>query len=745
MLKRNCICNIKKRNKERHASSEEHSVDLKKSVAKNRKTSQDSKKTIISTLKNKSKSSKKGFVDKSSSKTQIKKTSKINYQINKTPNGSITKDIIEQYCLHINLEKKYIDVLFDVVNAINDEYKYIILESKSKLSEMALTLANLYENSYILSSTNQLQDIFVKDYNFKNNDKFHISNHSDVFEEFKNFDKRKLLIIDDAHRLDENLANLFSLGINLIDFDTEFLSKFDYELKELENKSYEVWIDFIKYLSLDTDESKKIIDYIKNDPENWVCDYNDYYDIISFIPLNTGIFLKELMDKADFCVFLSPAILNFEKFIDEFNINDSQAKFIHYDSSLDLNKNKIFARNSVDMSNKKYFNENKILSIPIIREILNKHANDKGIIHVNSSLKTFIKNRCYGNSRIIIKRTGNDLKRFKESRNSILVTETLLESREIPKDCKFQIILKQHLDSWNKRSRCKDQESGWYDYRKAVNLVQQLNISLNDSFITYCVDESIFRFILMDINENKFIPEYILNSIVDRDYIDEGHISDNIKKKYGVYYMHDYIPDNRGIIRYQKYDSSTIKLSEDIQKYKDYQKDETENYIEEFNFFTKEFMKAICEFSNMIIDENINKLALVTVPSSTLERDEFATVRESIKCIENWFKKGKLQSVFKCKKEIINCNNLLNRCSDVDTSHLTKRRPSYGEHINSINCEKNNILKDENVAFIILDDISTRGTIMDACEDILIKNGVEQLNIYKFALFKTMWGYNDKT
>ena len=43
----------------------------------------------------------------------------------------------------------------------------------------------------------------------------------------------------------------------------------------------------------------------------------------------------------------------------------------------------------------------------------------------------------------------------------------------------------------------------------------------------------------------------------------------------------------------------------------------------------------------------------------------------------------------------------------------------------------------EDVAFIILDDISTRGTIMNACEDILINNGVKKQNIYKFALFKT--------
>ena len=125
------------------------------------------------------------------------------------------------------------------------------------------------------------------------------------------------------------------------------------------------------------------------------------------------------------------------------------------------------------------------------------------------------------------------------------------------------------------------------------------------------------------------------------------------------------------------------------------------------------------------------------MPSSTTERNKSATVKESIQIIENWYCEGKTRSEFNCKKEIINCSNLLKRVSDVPTSHLSKIRASYVQHINSIECEKSDILEMENIAFIILDDISTRGTIMNACEDILINNGVKKQNIYKFALFKT--------
>lgn len=205
-----------------------------------------------------------------------------------------------------------------------------------------------------------------------------------------------------------------------------------------------------------------------------------------------------------------------------------------------------------------------------------------------------------------------------------------------------------------------------------------------------------------------------------------GLVSDNIKKQFGIYYLFDYYKD-------KKYENKKIW------RYKDYNKDIPNMYVDEFNYFTNELMKSISELSNKIIDTRFNKLALISVPSSTVERDELSTVKESINTIDKWYDEGKTQSKFNCKKEIINCGNLLKRVSDVPTSHLSesKKRANYVQHINSIECEKNDILEIEDVAFIILDDISTRGTIMNACEDILINNGVKKQNIYKFALFKT--------
>lgn len=150
------------------------------------------------------------------------------------------------------------------------------------------------------------------------------------------------------------------------------------------------------------------------------------------------------------------------------------------------------------------------------------------------------------------------------------------------------------------------------------------------------MDEKFSRFIKRDIVKNKFLPEYIINSIIDMDVNPYERISTYIRKKFGVYYLFDYVPDTRFEIR-KNYDENTKRLSKEIQKYKDYDRNVPSNNLNEFEFFTEKLMNAIVELSNSVIYNEIDKIALIAVPSSTLDRDKKATMRESIK-IECWQK-----------------------------------------------------------------------------------------------------------
>ena len=702
MLKSNCICDIKLKRKKR----ENNEVKVN-STSKTQRVKPEKPRNFV---KNESQSN-------------------IDY-------NNITQKTIKQNFPFSTFLENQLDILTEIVDSIDNGYKYIILESGVGKSAIAVTLANIYKSSFILSADEKFQKKYFTEYNLINNNKFHVSNHISAFDEFKNLNKRKLLIIDDAHRIDENIVNLFSYTINFFDFDKDLIDNFYCDVKELEKKDYNVWLDFINHLSLNNERINQVINSIKEDPENWICFYDTFCnEKIVFKPLNVGNILKKyLLKNAEVCIFMSSTILNQEMFCKEIGIDISNVKFIHKDFHFDSDANQIFLRNSVNM---RYWEDNNELLIPIIEDILEKHENEKGIIHADKiKYNRFIMEEI-PNSRLI-SHTNFDfdrrLKQFKNSSKFVMVSESMGEDVGFPNDtCRFQIILKEHLIPYDKLAKYKDNESNWYSYKKAIYLVQMLQRAtrLSDDYcINYILDENITKTISKDIIKFNFIPKYILDSIADMDVENCGLISENIKKQFGVYYLYDY---------YTKNNDELESLNRKIWNYKDYKEYEI-FYEEEFNYFTEKLMEGISELSNQVIPNKIKKIALVSVPSSTIERDEFATIRESINCIENWYACGKTESKFGCKKEIINCSNLLVRSSDLYPSHLSDNRPSYGQHMNSIKCKYNEILKMNDVAFIILDDISTRGTIMNACEDILIENGVNQKNIYKFAIFKTIYG-----
>lgn len=191
--------------------------------------------------------------------------------------------------------------------------------------------------------------------------------------------------------------------------------------------------------------------------------------------------------------------------------------------------------------------------------------------------------------------------------------------------------------------------------------------------------------------------------------------------KNGVYYLFNYVSKAK---RYG-YNNNEIKLSLGAWKFKD-------GYEYAIDFFTGELIDAILNLSNDLIkDDNINYIALISVPPSKVYKNPDATMRKSIYRIKQYYDKYSNE----CDKEILDYGNLLYRFNDVPTSHL-ERQATYDEHLASIACTKKN-LNHKNMAFVLLDDISTRGVIMKTCGDILVKHGADRKNIYKLAIFAT--------
>ena len=80
--------------------------------------------------------------------------------------------------------------------------------------------------------------------------------------------------------------------------------------------------------------------------------------------------------------------------------------------------------------------------------------------------------------------------------------------------------------------------------------------------------------------------------------------------------------------------------------------------------------------------------------------------------------------------------NILSRIYDIRAAHDNHIRPSYEEQMDSIMCIYP-ALCDDNYTCILLDDITTKGTMMNVCRDILIENGMPYKNIICVAFAKT--------
>lgn len=639
--------------------------------------------------------------------------------------------------IYLNSSNTQEEILSEISDSIKGGYKFIVLEANEGNSDIAVKLAKNFDSSIILTSNEKSQMRYDNKYDLGKDSKIHLSNHKSFFDERSRIEKGDLLIIDEAHRLDENIVDLFSYEISLYEY-REKLKNFRYDVKDLPKKDHKIWFNLIKHLSLVDDEIMRVQSCIEENPENWICSYDTFQDEkLIFYPLNIGNLAKKYwFTMGQVCILISSTILDFDLFVNELGLDSSKVKFIQHDLPINSEKNKIYGRKTANMRK-----DNLKLLIPIIEEILKKHKAEKGLIITDKRDYSYRISRQIKDQRLMIydgQDYNNRIKKFNEGFNSVFVTSSLEDGIEFPYDqCKFQIIVKEHMYSYNQRSINKDNEYGWYSYKQTVNLVDLLQrpiTSESDYCTTYILDERILTGITMDILHNKRIPKYIIDLIADLDMEDKEFVSNSIKKQFGVYYLFDYFPDKK-------------TENKEILAYKNYDKEFPNRNLEEFNFFTTKLKEAISKLSNDIIDSKINRIALIAVPSSTIERNESATMKESINAIENWYDDGKRQSDFDCKKEIINCGDLLKRVSDVSTSHLSKtsskERPSYLQHINSIGCETKDVLKMEDAVFIIMDDISTRGTIMNACEDILVENGAKKENIFKFAIYKTQSENND--
>ena len=188
----------------------------------------------------------------------------------------------------------------------------------------------------------------------------------------------------------------------------------------------------------------------------------------------------------------------------------------------------------------------------------------------------------------------------------------------------------------------------------------------------------------------------------------------------GIYYLYNYTPT--------KYFRSCTEEEKNVsRKIWDYKNGDNNAVV----LYTIKLMEAIS-----IISKNINtqKLALVAVPPSKVNKQ--SSVRTSIGILSDWCSKGIISSKFNCTKQILDFSGLLLRISEISTAH-EGIRATYEEQKRSISCTKTHLSRYW-ATFVILDDVTTIGTSMDVCKNILLENGAYDKYIIRLAIAKTI-------
>ncbi|WP_409200211.1 helicase C-terminal domain-containing protein [Methanobrevibacter sp. DSM 116169] len=355
----------------------------------------------------------------------------------------------------------------------------------------------------------------------------------------KHFPKRSLLILDEAHNIEDKLMR--TMEVNIYNKRLEKDIGKAISPNTLKNGNVSDWIVEVEaiydaYKEIDTKDLnknkadrinstiaslKQLCDNLEKEPNNWVIDADEFG--VSFKPLRVHQYAKDyLLRHGDVCLFLSATVLSHKMFSKWLGLNPNEVYHIKVDSPFEAENRPVELKLAGKMSANR-IKTTAPKTIDILKEILEKHKNDKGLIHTHSYKCQNYINRNLFNSRLISHTTNNRetvLKHFEEDENPlVLVSPSMSEGVDLPYDkCRFQIIYKIPFpylgDKQVNLRRKKDQR--WYAYKTVMTLMQAYGRGMraeDDSCYTYILDSDI-NMIFKSPMYKSLIPEFFKEAII---------------------------------------------------------------------------------------------------------------------------------------------------------------------------------------------------------------------------------------
>lgn len=376
--------------------------------------------------------------------------------------------------------------------------------------------------------------------------------------------KRKLLILDEAHTLESEISSFKNFNLN-----KENINRFFPKLNLPENKPFDIetHIDFCTNLKkqfsdfidsaerlIENSQSKRDINitdrnlidaiaYEKNlslfledlqyNKDNWLVtniiksDRDNKTTKIKIEPLDVSNYFKDIFDKGIISLLMSATILSKDNLCNSIGLKNDKVKFIKVEESeFSIEHRPIYLMN-IAWLNARTMNQSLPQISKVIDNLLSVHKNDKGIIHTTSySQLQFIKNNISkeNSSRLIesnpkIDRNEMILKHFQSIKPTVLISPSMFLGVDLKDDLsRFQIIVKvPYPDLTDKRiSVLKQRNPKWYEWNTILRLVQAYGRSVRNSddyANTYILDSNI-SYILK--NGKDMIPKWFSEAIVAR-------------------------------------------------------------------------------------------------------------------------------------------------------------------------------------------------------------------------------------
>lgn len=354
------------------------------------------------------------------------------------------------------------------------------------------------------------------------------------------FKKRKLLLIDEAHNIENKFLNFIEFSINNKDDKSLVIPKYDSieHYTPFLNKVKKICVDKLKLLKevsaltqevfkeekeLENLIRKINIYFASSNTNEFVFEYktNDLHQTVTFKPVYVGSFIRDrLFVYGDRILLMSATILDKEIYCKSIGLNPENVAFIQIPSYFPVENRPLVLSFAGSMSYKNIKNTLPVM-VARVKELLTSHETSRGIIHTTSEYIADYIRENITDDRLTFKtdfRTVDDmLEVHTKKTNSVIVASGLREGLDLYDDLsEFQIILKMpYLSLGDVRvKRRLELSKEWYGYMCSLYFIQSLGRSVRsvtDKAITYILDKDFSRFYGM----NKcYIPEYIKDSII---------------------------------------------------------------------------------------------------------------------------------------------------------------------------------------------------------------------------------------